>query len=164
MLATGRAAEILGSRRLLLAPTVRAEALFVYEDASRAARVLVDEALLAREQVESLAVDLDAVEVAAAVRLGAHMGDGEAEALAVASARRIPILSDDNAVARIAGEVETSHDTTLGLLFEWSVGRPADSVRDAIAALRARANYAPPRSHRFRAWFAANSNGAAMAR
>lgn len=157
LLATGYAADLIGPRRLLLGPLARTEPLFIYEDATRARRVRVDEALLRGEHIEPGATDLRPTEIAEAVRLAAHMGDAEAEAMAIASARGIGIISDDVAVGKVAERIGHAHETTLRLLFDWSNGQAEETVRAALASLRARASFLPPRTDRLRSWLLSKS-------
>lgn len=153
VLATGRAAAILGERRIVLSPKVRAESLFIYADETKAQRLPIDGALLEAERVAFVTATLDDSERILAVRFAAAVDDGEAEALAIALARQTTILSDDVAAARVALTEGIPLQTTLELVQAWSVGRDAREVAEALVGMRVRANYAPPRSHPQRSWF-----------
>ncbi len=153
VLATGQAAAILGQRRILLSPKVRAESLYIYTDATKAQREPIDGELLKREGVTFADAELNDAERVLAVRFAALVDDGEAETLAIAAARQIPILSDDIGAERVARSEGVPLETTLELVYGWSIGRNKTDVKGALSALRARANYAPPRSHAQRSWF-----------
>lgn len=156
VIATGCASEILGDRRLLLAPAVRAQPLFLYVGAARETRLSIDEAMISGERVLSAAVAMSEEEVAAAVSLGVHMDDGEAQTLAVAGSRAVAALSDDPAAARAAPALGIPVETTLDLLFAWSTGKDPEHVALAVRSLRLRANYVPPRNHPLLKWFGEN--------
>jgi hypothetical protein len=153
VLATGRAAAILGPRRILLSPKVRAESLYIYSDATKTRRQPIDAELLEREGVTFTDAELNDVERVLAVRFAALVDDGEAETLALAAARRIAVLSDDIGAEKVARAEGIPLETTLRLLRDWSVGRNEVEVKEALIGLRARANYAPPRGHVQRSWF-----------
>jgi predicted nucleic acid-binding protein len=157
VLATSRARDVLNDRRLLLTPKVRAEMLFVYADDTRTTRVQINDDLLRHEGVQTLQATLTEREIVASVAHATEMDDGEAESLAVAALRSMPLLSDDLAVARVAPRVGVVLETTLELVEAWSKERSVEDVRTALVSLRLRANYAPPRSHPLRAWFTKHS-------
>jgi len=93
------------------------------------------------------------IEAAKAVRLAQDVDDGEAEALAVAAERAIPILTDDNAAMRLAGSLGIRVVTTLDVLYDWSQNKQPERVRGAVRSMRVLANYAPPRRHARHAWY-----------
>jgi predicted nucleic acid-binding protein len=83
------------------------------------------------------------------------MDDGEAQTLAIAVHRSIPILSDDLAVERAVSELSVPLETSLDLLAAWQAGGVRiEEVAGAAQRMRALANYAPPRNHPKRAWYA----------
>jgi len=153
ILATGHAAALCYGRQLLLAPKIRAESLFVYDSATRENRISIDAHYLAEQRINTLAVDLTDSEKAMAVRFAADVDDGEAESLAIAHERGIPLLSDDVRAGRIATQLGIRLQTTLELLHNWSAGRTALELREAACGLRDRASYAAPRTHPLRDWF-----------
>jgi hypothetical protein len=155
VLATGRAAAILGERRILLSPKVEGESLYIYADTTKTARQPIDHSLLEAEGIHFIPAGMEPSERILAVRFAALVDDGEAEALAIALARRIPILSDDVAAAKVALSERIPLQTTLDLVRTWSVGRDPRELSDAVIGMRFRANYVPPRSHPQRSWFLA---------
>jgi predicted nucleic acid-binding protein len=87
------------------------------------------------------------------VKYARIVDDGEAEALAIAKARGVLLLTDDRAAIRLASDVGIAVETTLDLLESWASNRPAERVSAALKSFAARAQYAPPRGHRLRQWF-----------
>jgi len=154
-MASGEPRAVLAGRRLVIAPRVHAEVLFVYTDASRSTRTVIDNTMLQIAGVHHLLVELSDGEREAAVRFAHRMDDGEAETLAVATMRAIPVLSDDAAVAQAVVAIDVQHETSLDLLEAW--GRQESIkpglLRAAALSMRDRANYAPPRAHRLRTWY-----------
>lgn len=153
LLASGVAKEAVRNDVVLLSPKVLKESLFLYSDASRTATTRVDSGYLDRSDFPYEKAVLTPMEAAKAVRLAQDVDDGEAEALAIAVERSIPILSDDNAAIRLAPSLNVTVVTTLDLLYDWGLTRPADNVRNALKAMRLLANYGPPRRHRYRPWY-----------
>lgn len=153
VLATGRAAAILGERRILLSPKITAEALYIYADTTKTERQSIDHSLLEAEGIRFLTVDLEPNERILAVRFALLVDDGEAEALAIAVTRQMPILSDDVAAGKIAVSEGIALETTLDLVRSWSIDQNPCVLAAAIVGMRIRANYAPPRSHPQRSWF-----------
>ncbi|MFZ1126001.1 MAG: hypothetical protein WAN59_12750 [Candidatus Baltobacteraceae bacterium] len=145
---------------MLLAPSVRACAVFIYADDARTTRLAIDEALLNRERVAFDAVGMSEHEITAAVTLGMKMDDAEAETLAIAGARHVPALSDDTALARAAPAFGVAVETTLDLLLAWSKGQESGRVARAAQSLRLRGCYAPARSHPLRQWLLEASRSA----
>lgn len=147
------AAEILGTRRLLVAPGVLGEALYIFTDDTRATRTPVDAALLAARGINWIPVMLSTQEQSCFIRNARVVDDGEAQALAVAEIRKITLLSDDRAAARLAASLNVPVETTLDLLAAWSGGQPDERVAGVLKLFQVRAQYAPPRGHPLRRWF-----------
>jgi predicted nucleic acid-binding protein len=120
----------------------------------------IDSAYIAAAGLDVTEISLTETEQIQAVRFAADVDDGEAEALAVAKERALPLLSDDLGAARVASRYAIPLKTTLDLIYVWANGAPAPDVSRALRSLRARANYAPPRSHPLRAWYLLNITGA----
>lgn len=153
LLATQQAAAIVGTRRLLLVPAVISESLFIFADNAATRRVRVDRDLLIASGLRTLETELREEELAVYVGHASQVDDGEAQAIAVAQARQLPLLSDDNGAMRLAALLNIRVETTLELSHAWSEGQSSIVVRDAMRSLRRRANYAPPRSHPLRKWY-----------
>jgi predicted nucleic acid-binding protein len=154
LLATGQCGAIIREVRLLIAPAVLAEAIYIYADDSRTVTVPVDDALLQREKVSYLAVELGNEETTLAVRYAQQLDDGEAQSLAVALHRNIKVLTDDVAGARVAGLLGLGVVTTLELIRAWAEADSRADVAAALRSMRVRANYAVPRSHPLADWYA----------
>jgi len=127
----------------------------VYADETRVTRSTVDDALLSRERVAFETIALSEVELKMAVQLSTSMNDGEAQTLAIAAARGLPLLSDDLAVERAAQELAVPLETSLNILEAWSRQHSVspEEVRAAAFAMRVRANYEAPETHCLRGWF-----------
>jgi predicted nucleic acid-binding protein len=97
--------------------------------------------------------ELDDREKALAVRFALSVNDGEAEALAVASVRNLPIFSDDTAAIRVASCERLRRETTLDMMLAWSSTADPSMVTQALLDLARLANYIPSRRHPLRAWF-----------
>ena len=143
LLATQQAAAIAATRRLVLVPAVINESLFIFADDAATRRVQINRDLLIASGLRTLEIELREEE------LVAYVG----QAIAVAQARRLPLLSDDNGAMRLAAMLNIKVETTLDLSRAWSEGKSGIIVRDAMHSLRQRANYAPPRSHPLRQWY-----------
>lgn len=153
LLATQQAAAIAGTRRLVLVPAVISESLFIFADDASMRRVRIDRDLLRANGLSTLDTELSEEELVAYVGHASVVDDGEAQAIAVAQARRLPLLSDDNRAMRLAAMLNIRVETTLELSRVWSEGQSSTVVRDAMRSLRRRANYAPPRLHPLREWY-----------
>jgi predicted nucleic acid-binding protein len=158
LLATQQAAAIAGTRRLVLVPAVISEALFIFADDAATRRVRIDRELLTASGLSTLEIELGEEELVAYVGHASQVDDGEAQAIAVAQARQLPLLSDDNGAIRLAAMLNIEVETTLDLSRAWSEGKGGILVRDAMRSLRRRANYAPPRSHPLRKWYLTTLN------
>ena len=154
LLATGSCAAITKGFRLLIAPSVLREAIYIYSDDQRTAKRLIDEELLSLEAVAFSAIDLSAPEIALSVQFAANVDDGEAETLAVATSRGLDVLTDDIAGLRLAKSLKIRVVTTLDLVQQWAAAVDANTVANALKSLRLRANYAVPRSHHLAQWYA----------
>lgn len=82
-----------------------------------------------------------------------YVDDGEAETIAIAAERGIPLLTDDNGALRLAPTLSIETITTLDLMHAWAQRESNLDVRTALQRMRARANYAPPRKHPLRKWY-----------
>lgn len=153
LLATGHAAAMLGDRRLLLVSAVIAETLFIYSDITASSRLTIDRAFIHGNGLKVIETALDDDELISYVRYAGMVDDGEAQAIAVAENRSIPLLSDDNAATRLAQNLGIPIVTTLDLARAWSNNQSAAVVKEAMLGLRFRANYAAPRSHPLRSWY-----------
>lgn len=153
LLATQQAAAIAATRRLVLVPAVINESLFIFADDAATRRVQINRDLLISSGLRTLEIELCEEELVAYVGHASQVDDGEAQAIAVAQARRLPLLSDDNGAIRLAAMLNIKVETTLDLSRAWSEGKSDIVVRDAMHSLRQRANYAPPRSHPLRQWY-----------
>jgi predicted nucleic acid-binding protein len=155
LLATGKCEAITRGSRLLIAPAVLTEAIYIYADASRNERTLINEELLRTERVEFVTLELSDEEITLAVRYAERVDDGEAQTLAVAYHRGISVLTDDVAGLRLAATLGLGVATTLDLIRKWSELDGAPDAAAALRAMRLRANYAVPKSHPLASWYSA---------
>jgi predicted nucleic acid-binding protein len=153
LLATQEAAAIAGARRLVLVPAVVSESLFIFADDAATRRVRIDRDLLIASGLRTLETELREEELVAYVGYASQVDDGEAQAIAIAQARQLPLLSDDNGAMRLAAVLNIMVETTLDLSRAWSKDQSSFAVRNAMRSLRSRANYARPRSHPLRDWY-----------
>jgi predicted nucleic acid-binding protein len=142
LFATGHLDAIAGSHRLILVPKVTEEAIFIYSDDSRSARISIDSSLLRESGLEIVATTLSEVESALSVKYAVEIDDGEAQSIAVASTRGLPLLTDDNGAMKLAARLGIPIQTTLRLARLWGEAQPRNAVVNAMRSLRARANYA----------------------
>ena len=153
MIATGHLSEVVAPHRLLIAPAVLSETLWVYADDNRLARIEINEELIRSLHPSLKIAPISDPERSLAISLTSEMGDGEAETLAIAHLRSFPVCTDDHAALRVASRISVKTITTLDLLSNWATTQPRDKVRAALRSLRKRANYLPPRTHHLREWF-----------
>jgi len=154
IVATGRAADILETRGLLLTPAVLGESIYIYGDDARESRLRIDEELLAQLKLRFRAVSLTDEEIALAVRYSEQVDDGEAQTLAVGATQRVVVLTDDGRAIRYAATLGITTTTTLDIIKAWTAHVEPAQVRLALRAMRSRANYAVPRQHALREWYA----------
>jgi hypothetical protein len=140
---------------LLVPPRFSAEMLYVYADDGRTAKLKVDVPLIAAAGLKLESVTLSDAELDSYVEHVAYVDDGEAQALAIAQHRAVPILTDDRAGIRRAQNLGIDVVTTLDLLHEWSNDKPEDLVVRACRSLCARGRYASPADHPLADWYAA---------
>lgn len=97
----------------------------------------------------------DESELLTFIDLARELDDGEAMTAAVAIHRGGVVVTDDKKASRILGERGVPLRSTLDICKSWaeSGGVTADVVREALAAIRERGRYEPPRSHVLRAWW-----------
>lgn len=156
--ATDRLPEILRDLpyRFIVGPRVRAETLYLKHEHGRPSdRVdlslpLADGSL--REDALGNALDEERF-----LQFAAVVGNGEAEAAAIAIARGAALATDDHKVRRIVAE---SHPNirlvgTLDLVQEWQIlrGIPDAEVATALRRIALRASYRPRRTHPLYDWW-----------
>jgi len=127
--------------------------LYLYEENARLSRVVIDPDYLTRNHLRLSTLTLSDEERIASVRYAQVVDDGEAETIAVAELRKLQMISDDAGALRLASQIDMKVTTTLELIQAWSLGESPEVIRSALASLRRRANYAPPRNHPLRRWF-----------
>jgi len=140
------------SLELLAPPTFLSEALYVL-GADLANRIELTPDLLKTAKMFTTACVLSERETELYVELAALIDDGEAQALAVAIERKVPLLSDDGAGIAAATSRGATVLTTLDLAVQWAQGRSEAEIRDACVRLRNRARYAVPREHQHSTWY-----------
>ena len=153
IVATGFAAQILGPRRLLISPIVRVESLFSYVGDERAQRQVIDSTYLGSIAVNFSHVEPSTEEHALFVELALRIDDGEAEALAIAKTRSLPLLTDDFAAVRLARSMTLETISVLDLLRNWQPNPDPAALRVAARSLSLRARFAPPKQHPLAGWY-----------
>lgn len=133
-------------------PAFFREALFVKADDLRTRIALTEQSLCDANFVLE-ATALSARETERFVEFATLVDDGEAQALAIASERRVPLLSDDVAGIRLAEANGITVITTLDLAVSWATEKPEAEIRTACQRLRFRARYAVPRNHAHSEWY-----------
>jgi hypothetical protein len=154
LLSFGAGESIVSDVVLVVPPRFDLEALHIFGDDERATKRQIDDAMI-------LAAGMTLSRQAMTSREGVRylhflhlVDDGEAQALAMAEQRALPLLTDDIAGTMVAQRIGVEVVSTLDLLHAWSATCDAARVRAACRSLRARGRYAPPKGHRFGAWYA----------
>lgn len=93
--------------------------LYLFSDEHRTNWVRIDQALLKRERVHVDRTALASAEVALFAQYTTEIDDGEAQPPAIAKQRGIAVLSDDNAVTRVAQRDGVPLISSLDLLRRW---------------------------------------------
>jgi hypothetical protein len=142
---------------LIVPPRFESEVFYVFGDDDRQTRLKIDEPMMRDAGITVVREKLSSDELASYVAYVHHVDDGEAQALAMARCRGLPLLTDDFAGMMLAGRLGIDVVTTLDLLELWSNGKEDRVIRSACRRLRARGRYAPPAEHRLARWYAAKS-------
>jgi predicted nucleic acid-binding protein len=137
----------------LVGPAFRTEVLFVYKDDSLTTRASPAIADFGAAEIRIVEARLSDAERADWVRYAQAVDDGEAQALAIASNRRIPLLTDDTAGIRLGRSLGVETATSLDLAFQWAADRTIDEVRAACRRLRNRTRFAVPRDGSHVDWY-----------
>lgn len=148
LVASGRVGEILSAcmYRGVVCKRVEREALWIETD-TPGDRIAVDfMSLEASGDIARIAVA--GVEVASFLEFAREVDDGEAEAIAIASHRRLTFATDDRRATRVAVRLGIYVVDTPLLVTRWAA-TTADSVAavDAIERIETRARYRPAASH-----------------
>jgi predicted nucleic acid-binding protein len=97
----------------------------------------------------------DEEELLTFIDLSAQIDDGEAMTAALAMHRGCIVVTDDRKASRVLVAHGVVLRTTLDLIRTWSNGSTVtqEIVRVALADLRQRGNYDPPKGHPLRDWW-----------
>jgi len=103
-------------------------------------------------------VEVAATEKALYSKAGEVLGAGEAEAIAIAANRGVPLATDDRKARRVALDIapELTIVSTPTVVRRWASKEPQPSAGELAAALRAierRASFVPPRDDANRDWW-----------
>lgn len=142
-----------GPFELVVPPAFDREVLFVYADDAASVRVTVNDAILKAAGMIVRRTALTEAERVRFVLFASLVDDGEAQAIALAEARKLPLLSDDVLGLRLAASVGVSTLTTLDLLVLWARDRGSKEIRETCLRLRKRARYGVPRDHQHADWY-----------
>jgi predicted nucleic acid-binding protein len=114
-----------------------------------AVQSFIDDSLL-----EVVSTD-DEEELLTFIDLSQDIGEGEAMTAALAVHRGCIVVTDDRKATRVMLNRGVTLRTSLELIRVWSVHSriPDDTLRAALADLRQRGRYEPPRSHALRDWW-----------
>lgn len=133
-------------------PAYFSEALYVLA-ADLDSRIALTAELLAKAKLHVARVELTDQENERYVAMAAAIDDGEAQAIAIALERGVPLLSDDAAGIAMAKKLGVTSLTTLDLAVQWAKNRQDSEVRMACERLRTRARYGVPREHLHAQWY-----------
>lgn len=155
LVATGQISEILGTLGLLplVSPAVEGEVLYLSADRPDDPPSPIDVgALIDASTLERAVVTAD--EMALYVALAAEVDDGEAQAIALAASRGLPLASDDRRATRAATLRGIQVLSTPELLARWErvVGSP-DRVGQFLRLVERRSHFRPSRRHELSSWW-----------
>ena len=161
LMATGCAAEILTALEitLIVHPAVAMDAVYLEGRREGEPRERVDLSALSASGLV-LEVSLNAAEPDLVVELAASVDDGEAEVIAIAVARQLPMATDDRKARRIAARRSVTVVSTPELLWQWQEASvlPAPRMGEVLQTISRRSHYRPGISHPLYEWW--NSFGA----
>lgn len=150
LVASGEVAGVLavGGIRLVICPQVEAEVLYLENEVS-GLRTVLDLTPLYADLTATRAA-LTELELERFIAFASEVDDGEAQALAVASVRQIPVATDDRRAIRVAQTLGIVTIDTPQLMLAW-----ADTVAVSMAALaltrvERRARFVPRLGHPLR--------------
>ena len=159
LLASGVAIQILESQAIVfvVTPAVAQEALYLepLEPDGQRERInlapLEEAGLLRRVELEDPELEL-------VVGLARVVDDGEAEVIAVAVNRRLPVATDDRKARRVAAEHGVTLQSTPDLVRGWwaALDPPDDTLGDVITRIRRRSRYRPPNTHALHEWWSSH--------
>ena len=128
--------------RGLVCPRTEAEAIYLNPRSPGLPRERIDIEQLVAAGVLARTV-LDAAETSTFVRLAALVDDGEAQVLAVAVHRALPVATDDRKARRLAIDLGLSVLSTPELVMAWASRATAAESAAAVLDVEVRANYRP---------------------
>jgi predicted nucleic acid-binding protein len=134
-------------------PKFRSEPLFVYSDDSLTKRIALSTSDFKSAQIHVHESVLSYPEQIDWVRYAQVLDDGEAQAVAIATHRGLPLLTDDLAGARVGHALGIETVTSLDLAYKWAAERHIEAVRAACWRLRQRARFPVPREGARVAWY-----------
>lgn len=141
------------SIKCFVGPRFHNEPLFVYSDDTLTYRIALSTSELEAAKIHIVEGALSSSEQTDWVRYAEVLDDGEAEAVAIAVHRGLPLLTDDRASERVGHALGIATITSLDLVYEWAAERPVEEVRAACYRLRNRARFPVPREGARAAWY-----------
>lgn len=137
---------------LIVARPAAEEALYLHDEDSHGRPVRTPVSLDAFK-----VIDLPEAALAAYVALAVDCDDGEAASLALASALRCPVVTDDRKALRLAAArvppISAISTATVIAELATSLAWPADELRRRLLAVESRANFTPPARDPLAAWW-----------
>jgi predicted nucleic acid-binding protein len=127
----------------------------VYLDDMKQQRRLIDSALFAHYGLNFEVPNLTDMEQSLFVAYAESVDDGEAQSLAIAKGRDLPILTDDVAGIKLALREGIHLRTTIGLVRAWSTSQSSIEVRKVLNKIEKRGRYRPPTDHPDYGWYLA---------
>ena len=134
------------------------EALYTYngpDEAPRESEAPIDLAPLIEDDLIQVVSLCQGKETNRFLQLATTLDDGEARTIAIAVTRDLAVATDDKKAIRLAQETGCQVATTPDLLKHWAVGtdRSKNEIANVLKAVRARAVYAPGKSHPLYSWW-----------
>ena len=161
LLATRRETELLLALRvrLLAAPAVRSEAMYLNAPSSPTGEPAREPADLSRLESSGLlrVMELGEAAVDAFVLAAAELTDNDAACVALAATHRLPLLTDDRKERRVCAKlfphVEIASTLSLVRQATEALRLDRDATRVVLQDLRLRGSFLPPRGDSSNAWF-----------
>lgn len=151
LVASGVAHEVLiaADLRLVVCPQVESEVLYL-DDGVGGPRQIIDLRPLF-DAGAAVRAELSALELERFIGFAAQVDDGEAQAIAVASARGVPVATDDGRAGRLVREVGMKAIDTPELMVAWAATVSSAVASAAYIAIERRAHFRPRLEHPLRA-------------
>lgn len=134
--------------RLLVCPEVEAEALYIEKDPSGIREPIDLEPLF--NDGTLVRATLSPTEIDEFVALARAVDDGEAQALAIAKVRQVPVATDDRRAIRVARELGIVVLDTPELMLRWAATVAGSRAAEALRRIERQARFTPRAMHSLR--------------